>query len=172
MTAHKNGQRPDFKVYTITDSYFEFLNKDNKIPVKTKNKVSFEIYKKIISKFLFIYVNEVLFLNKTYYFPLTGKIMLNKCGGWIRRDESNHRVGSTNSIKKTSSSVGFFWYDRPIGSMFFTKIKKMTGSSNILPVLEKEFKKTFNIEKLKFSKELKEIHKIVDIKKTKKYAEQ
>ena len=104
-----------------------------------------------------------MFLNKTYYFPLTGKLRLNKCGGWIRKDESNYKVGIQNKIKKTSTSVGYFWYDRPITSLLYTTLKKMTGSSNKLPVLEKEFKSFFNVEKLKFARELKKDHKIVSL---------
>lgn len=153
MAAKKDSKRPQFTVYTIRETYAEFDKQKQK-------KIDFGMYKKIISKFLFIYVSEVIFMNKTYYFPMTGRIMLNKCGNWIKKDESNYKVGQLNQLKKTNWSLGFFWYERLFSSLMFTKLKKMTGSTNILPLLERDYKKTNNIDNLKTANELKEKFKI------------
>lgn len=156
--------RPEFKVYKIKDSYEEFLKARKEIPLDVRKKVNFEMYKKIISKFLFIYVNEVLFMGRTYYFFLTGKLMLNKCGNWIRKDTSNYKVGQENKLKKTNSNIGFFWYERPIRPLMYTRLKKNNGSSNPLPILQKEYLSKNNVDRLKTTKELKKEKKFVLLK--------
>ena len=150
-------KREDFG---IQDFYLEFeKSKCNNFPslspIKEHQKVSLKLYKKIILKFLTIYFYDVYFFNRPYYFLLGGKVMLNRCGGWIRRDHSKG-VAKTR-LKSVRDTLGLFWHQRAISRFeFCLKLKKLTGSTGRLPRIEKEWLAANDVGELKTVPQLKE----------------
>jgi hypothetical protein len=126
---------------SIRISYFYKEYSKNK-----HHKINIGLYKKILLKFLTIYFYDVYFLNKPLYFLFGGNIRLNKCGNWIKK---NWKKNTQNELIKTSQSIGLFWYNRPSFRFEYAmKIKKLTGSSNRLPVIENEWKQSKNVDDL------------------------
>ena len=144
-----DGKRPDFEVIGVSEIYKTFDQRNLEEPISKAT------YSSIIKKYLTIYINELFFLNKPLYFPLMGKARLNKCGNWIKKDKSNMKVAQTGKVKKTDSSLGIYWYHRPFAQWYYYRLKKMTGSTNILPGLQKAWKETFEIQLLSTAVELK-----------------
>lgn len=146
----EHKERPEFEIFTIKHFFEDFDEKRTK-----RKKISFSIYKAIIKKFLTIYINELLFLNRGLYFPLMGKAKINRCGNWIRKDHSNAKVAKENKLKVASHALGIYWYHRPFINMSYATLKKMTGTSNVFPVLEKQWKEENNAADLPTANDLK-----------------
>ena len=129
--------REDIGIGFFFEKYEEEKNRFESLSDKKEHqKVTIKLYKEIILKFLTIYFYDVYFFNRPFYFFLGGKIRLNKCGNWIRKDRSH---GSNGSLKKVRQTLGLFWYDRILYRHEFSfKLKKLTGSTNRLPKIEKE----------------------------------
>lgn len=132
-----DGKRPEFEKITIRQA-FEDYQKTSK---PKKNQVSNSVYRSIIKKFFMVYMNELFFMKETMYFPFMGKATINRCGGWIRQDQSNNKVAKLNILKKVENSVGIYWYNRPLLNMKHIRLKKMKGSTGALPQIENEWKK-------------------------------
>lgn len=101
-------------------------------------KVSVSLYKQILMEYLDIYFKEIYFLEGPSYFLYTGI---------LAKVKYRPRVIINKGIKKIiSSSIGFMWYHRP-SELFFLccKLKKLTGSSNKLPEIEKVYKNNFDV---------------------------
>lgn len=139
------------EVYNVSFFYNLYIKKAKKYPPiffeKTKKKrrkhVPFSLFKKIIKTYLTIYFEDFYKTNGSIYFPLGGfmkKVAYKKWARYMKRGSSNKKelVGS-------NGSVGFFWYLRPSPRfMFLLKIKKLTGSTNRLPVIERKYKNRYN----------------------------
>lgn len=100
--------------------------------------VSVSLYKQILMEYLDIYFKEIYFLNGPSYFLYTGI---------LEKVKYRPRVIINRGIKKIiSSSIGFMWYHRP-SELFFIccKLKKLTGSTNKLPEIEKIYKNNFDV---------------------------
>ena len=138
--------------------FYWLFQKDKNIPLEIRKQVNFETYKSIVSKFFLVYVLEILYLKKTMYFPLTGRLKLNRCGGWIRTFYTNKYEPE---LKKTNHALGFYWYEKTHDFFMFTKVKKLVGSTNILTRLEKEWTSKNDITLLPTAKELKKLHQVI-----------
>ena len=143
----------------------EFDNpKTNKFPslqeVNGHQRVTFQLYRQIIIKFLTIYFYDVYFLNRPFYFFLSGNLMLNKAGNTIRE---NRIVGNKIvPFKKIGQTINLCWYNRPCERFFrCIKIKKLSGSTNRLPLIEKEWKQSNDVDKLPSIDTLRQIQPIV-----------
>ena len=146
----EHKEKPEFEIFTIKHFFEDFDKKRTK-----RKKISFSTYKAIIKKFLTIYINELLFLNRGLYFPLMGKAKINRCGNWIRKDHSNAKVAKENKLKVASHALGIYWYHRPFKNMAYVTLKKMTGTTNVFPVLEKQWKEENEAADLPTTNELK-----------------
>lgn len=142
-----DGKRPEFEVININTAFKDFEKKDKEI-----DKI---LYKAIIKKFFLVYINELLFLNQTMYFPITGKAKLNKCGNWIKRDKSTVKAFLEDKLKKATSSLGIYWFHRPFPQWYYYRLKKMTGTTNLFPKLEASWKLSFDIDMLERAADLK-----------------
>jgi len=101
-------------------------------------KISISLYEKILKEYLDIYFKEIYFFNGPSYFLYTG---------FLTKVKYRPRVIINRGIKKViGSTIGFMWYQRP-SELFFLccKLKKLTGSSNRLPKIEKIYKNNFDI---------------------------
>lgn len=124
---------------------FESLSKGG----KTKKKITLAVYKSILLKFFTVYFYDLYFLKRKMYFFFGGEIMLNKCGNWIR----DRKLGG---LKKAAESIGWFWFNRPCKRFEYAfKLKKQTGSSNRLPLIENEWKESNDVGILKTLSQLK-----------------
>lgn len=124
---------------------FEELSKFKKHQKLDKRK-----YKKIVKKYLEVYFNEVYFLNRKFYFFLGGYIFKVRCGNWIRKTKGKEDYSIADH------SIGLFWYLRPCARFWFSvSIRKQKGSSNMIPVIEKQWKKENDIQSLSLSKDFK-----------------
>jgi hypothetical protein len=130
--------------YFYKKFHFSGLNNFESLsPKKSHQRVSYKLYKEILLKFFTIYFYDVYFLKRSMYFFFGGDLMLNKCGNWIRENKKE-------GLKKANSSVGLFWFNRPCKRFEYAfKLKKQTGSSNRLPVIENEWKESNDIGLLK-----------------------
>lgn len=123
-------------------NYFESLSEK-----KTKRKIDKRTYRKIVKRFFSIYFNEVYFLNRRFYFLFGGYITKVRCGNWIRETKNK------KSFSKASHSIGLFWYNRPCARFWFSfTLRKMKGSSNQIPKIEKDWKNSNDIFQLPLSK--------------------
>lgn len=101
-------------------------------------KISRSLYQKILMEYLDIYFKEIYFLEGPSYFLYTGD---------FTKVKYRPRVIINKGIKKIiSSSIGFMWYHRP-SELFFLccKLKKLTGNTNRLTLIEKIYKNNFDI---------------------------
>lgn len=113
---------------------------------KKDQKLTEKQHKSIIKKFLTIYFYEVYFFKRPVYFLFGGRIMKTRCGNWIRKVKSSEKLTITNH------SVGLFWFFRPCARFWFSmNIKKVSGSTNAIPKIEKEWKNENDITSLPLS---------------------
>jgi hypothetical protein len=104
----------------------------------TPKKVSISLYGKILKEYFDIYFKEIYFLDGPSYFLYTGS---------LTKVKYRPRVIMNKGVKKVvNASIGFMWYQRP-SELFFLccKLKKLTGSTNILPKIEKIYKNNFDV---------------------------
>lgn len=148
-------ERPKFENIGVKDAFEDYCAKNE------SSELSYGEYRAIMLRYFSIYTNELVFMKKPMYFPLTGKVMLNKCGNWIRTDQSNMEVFKKRVKKEVGHSLGFFWHHRPIQSFRFIRLIKSSGSTNRLPAIEKQWKEANDITLLKKSSELKKIKSMI-----------
>lgn len=127
---------------------------DKKVKRGKKQEVSLKLYKKIILEYLKMYFFDVYSNNRPIYFPLGGFMKKVTYPKWVRfmaKGKSEKRISGGDN------AIGLFWYQRPSPKMFYmVKLKKLTGSSNRLPVAEKFYLDNFNKDILPiFNTELK-----------------
>lgn len=159
----------ELEVLNISYFYKKFINENTKfkrsrfcvLEKKQRDKkvvIPFSIYKTIIKEYFKIYFNEFYFLNNSVYFPFGGFLKKVLYGKW----RANQIKPNTNRKKTTfrmiDNAIGLFWYKRPSVKMFYmVKLVKLTGSSNQLPKIEKEFLKNNDKDLIPiFTKEYKE----------------
>jgi hypothetical protein len=131
------------------NNFPEMINKN-----KADQKLSISEYKKIIKQYFNIYFYEVYFLKRPYYFFFGGKLKLGRCGNFIRKNAKNGKPIA-------GKSIGLLWYDRPSPRFWFSiDILKLTGSTNSLPKIEREWKEKNDVSLLplisRLRKDLKE----------------
>lgn len=151
----------DRETFKIKDSFNKFnysgLNNFPSISkFKKHQKIDFKKYKSIIKKYFTIYFYEVYFLNFDIYFFLGGKITKTRCGNKIASQKT--KDGKLITI---NPSVGLLWYNRPSSRWWFSlSIKKQAGSTNMLPLIEKEWKAENDVGMLPhYGKKIQEIRK-------------
>lgn len=110
---------------------------------KTKNvrprKIPISLYKQILIQYFDIYFKEIYFFSGPSYFLYTGSLEK------VRYSQKVLRNYKGSFIKKPT--IGFMWYLRPSELFYFCcKIKKMIGSTNRIPKIEKLFKNSNDIE--------------------------
>lgn len=142
---NSNKNTRDNKIETYGLKYFQekFENKYPPTMLGEKKgvrpiKVSVSLYQKILMEYLDIYFKEIYFLDGPSYFLYTGI---------LTKVKYRPRVIMNRGIRKIiSSSIGFMWYHRP-SELFFLccQLKKLTGSSNRIPQIEKIYKNNFDI---------------------------
>ncbi len=115
-----------------------FFATNKKIKGRVRRTPTLQEYKKIIYEYLKTYFFE-LYINpiKTYFF-LGGFMRIVTISSWINKQKR----GYSNNLKycKAYKAFGLFWTLRPSPKMYFmVKIKKLTGSTNIIPKIEETF---------------------------------
>lgn len=106
---------------------------------KRPKKIPLSLYKKILTEYFDIYFKEIYFFNGPSYFLYTGSLEK------VRYSQKVLRNYKETYIKKPS--IGFMWYLRPSELFYFCcKLKKIIGSTNRIPKIEKLFKMTNDIE--------------------------
>ena len=117
------------------------INKTTKL--KRPRTATFKEFKTVIYEYLKIYFFE-LFMNKVpMYFFLTGFMRTVTYAPWTRKQSRSNLKEKT--LCYSSGAIGLFWYYRPtMKSYYFVKIKKMSGSTNMITKIEQIFKKNNN----------------------------
>jgi len=92
--------------------------------------------------------------KKSIYFPLGGFMKKVRYPKWVR---FMAKGSSDKRISGGSNAIGLFWYLRGSQKMhYMVTLKKLTGSSNRIPEIEKVYNSNFNKDLLPiFSEELK-----------------
>ena len=131
-------------VYGVVN-FYENYNKKHPPGMfeKTKNvrpkKIPISLYKQILIQYFAIYFKEIYFFSGPSYFLYTGSLEK------VRYSQKVLRNYKGSFIKKPTT--GFMWYLRPSELFYFCcKLKKMIGSTNRIPKIEKLFKNTNDIE--------------------------
>ena len=129
--------------YLFPTLYFPF-------PINTQKKklsVSIILYRKIIQKYLDIYFNEFYYKDQPKYFMLSGFIIK----GRSRPFTINLKNGNFKKIK----GIAWIWYERP-SIAYYSNIKlvKLTGSTNRVDKLDKNYKAENDFELLAGTKNL------------------
>lgn len=143
------GKNSKLLVLNISYFYSLFLKESKAYPAKdftinkkikgrVRRKPTLQEYKKIIYEYLKTYFFE-LYINpiKTYFF-LGGIMRIVVIPSWINKQKR----GYSDKIEycKADRAIGLFWTLRPSPKMFMmVKIKKLTGSTNIIPKIERLF---------------------------------
>jgi hypothetical protein len=101
-------------------------------------KISKSLYQKILMEYLDIYFKEIYFIDGPSYFLYTGL---------LQKVKYRPRIIVNKGVKKIiNSSIGFMWFQRP-SELFFIccKLVKLTGKTNKLPLIEKIYKNSFDM---------------------------
>lgn len=154
MQKHKTpAGNSDIEVFNINFFYKKFQTEKRRyhpslfcIGEKTKKKrkkgVSFSLYKKIVLEYLKLYFFELYMNSNPEYFPLGGFVKKVLYSKWARFQS---RGKTKKTLTVSEGAIGLFWYMRPSIKMYYmVSLKKLTGSSNRIPKIEKIFKDNFN----------------------------
>lgn len=155
----------EIDVINISSFYKKFENEKRRyapslfcVGQKTKRKrkepVSLSIFKKIVMEYLKIYFYDFYMKQHPVYFPLGGFMKKVTYPKWIR---FMAKGTSAKRISGGDNAIGLFWFLRPSMKMhYLVSIKKLTGSSNRIPNIEKKYTSNFNKDLLPiFNQELK-----------------
>lgn len=111
---------------------------NKKIKGRVRRSATLKEYKKIIYEYLKTYFFE-LYINpvRTYFF-LGGVMRIVTISSWINKQKRGY--SNKKEYCKADKAFGLFWTFRPSPKMYFmVKIKKLTGSTNIIPKIESVF---------------------------------
>lgn len=152
MQKQTQEKSSDLEVLTIKYFYNLFLKEkksyapslfsiNKKTRKKRKRKVELKEFKKVIYAYLKIYFYELYFLKKPMYFFLGGfmKVVLYHTWTGVQRRGTKQK----KEFHESEKAFGLFWYMRPtMKTHYFVKLKKLTGTTNIIPRIEKTFSQT------------------------------
>lgn len=119
-----------YEKFNINDCYEDYKSNSNHFSLSIKD------YKKIIKAYLTIYTYELFFLNFPMYFFFGGKIIKNNIPSKV---VFSNLKKENNKLISLNSSVGFFWFDRPLQKMDEFDFKKIRGSTGSLQKIQKEW---------------------------------
>lgn len=124
------------KVYKSADFYGMYIES-----VPKKFYVSITVYRKIIKTFLTIYFWEAYFKNFPIYFPFGGRLKIVTYKSWTRYQK--HGGSKVKKITESIKALGLFWHLIPSMRLhYMVKIKKLTGSTNMIPKIEAAYTQT------------------------------
>ena len=119
------------------------VKSNSKKKIKGKSRISFSIYKKIVFTYFKIYFNEFYFEKNAIYFPFGGYLKKIKYRTW-KQFQQLQSDPTKKVLKSSEEAIGFFWYMRPSEKMYVkVKLKKLTGTTNQIPMIERNYVKVF-----------------------------
>ena len=134
-TSQISTQEKNSKEVLSIKHFYDIFN-EKRSPKKPR--VSFRDFKNIVFSYLKTYFYELYLNNKPMYFFFGGNMKLVAYLPWSdmqKRSNTNKPV-----LHRIGRSIGLFWYNRPSERLYYmVKIKKLTGSTNILPKIEAMF---------------------------------
>lgn len=139
-TLQSNTQEKNSKLEVLNINHFhqKFLKEQ-----QNENAISLKLFKKIVYEYLKIYFYELYFLRVTKYFFLGGKMKIVTYPTWVKKQRRGRSAEET--LHRSERPLGLFWFLRPSRRMYFmVKLKKLTGSTNILPKIEQSFLQKFD----------------------------
>lgn len=129
--------------------YDLFLKKKLKFPkqfffnIKTRKKtlpVEQKLHKQIISTYFDNYFFDLYHSNSILYFPLSGKLALNK---------GKHFFKNPNNRNNNARSIVWTWFERPSFAYFLNvKLLKLKGSTSKLNKMDEEYRQNNEVEEL------------------------
>lgn len=152
----KNKTQIDDKVSVNISHFYDIYKKEKGIKYPSlfdldtsskPRKVTFVEFKFIIKTYLTIYFKELFFDLKPKAFFFGGYLKIVRYQNWSRilKDGNTKK----EKIHSGNDSLGLMWYLRPTKRFNHKfKIKKLTGSSNILPKIEKMCKRQNDIDNI------------------------
>ena len=139
LISQKKTQEKKYKTLSIKHFYYLFFKKRS----RKYQSVSLSLFKKIIRNYLSVYFHELYLESKPMYFFLGGKMKITLLASW-----KNYQVRGNNKVKEMHESegaIGLFWYNKPSQRIqYMVKLKKLTGSTNMLPKIEALFNRNHN----------------------------
>ena len=134
--------------YTVRDAhkefYEDFLPEDLGID-SSHDRIDMPLllFKKIIKTYLEIYFSKLYFSNrKSLYFFLGGRMKVVA----IPPFKSPHHNKITRAVP------GWLWYLRPsFESWYFVKLRKLTGTTNIMTKFDERYIAEKNVDSLQYS---------------------
>ena len=139
LTFQKKTRGKKYKTLSIKHFYDLFSKKRT----RKLRPVSLFLFKKIIKNYLSVYFHELYLESKPMYFFLGGKMKITLLASW-----KNYQVRGESKKKEMHQSdgaIGLFWYNKPSQRIqYMVKLKKLTGSTNMLPKIEALFNRNHN----------------------------
>jgi hypothetical protein len=141
----------EFKTISVKDFFVDFkkvykpsmINESDK--GRKKTKPSFILIKKIIKTYLLIYFFDLYMNQKVLYFHF---------GGYLKKVQLTKKMKNVYSKDKTklqysNNGIGLFWFNKPNKKVhFFSRLIKLTGSTNELPKIEMIYRENYDIDLL------------------------
>ena len=141
LTLQKKTQEKKYKIRTL--SIKDFFHLFSKKRTRRTSSVSLLTFKKIISNYLSVYFHELYLEAKPMYFFLGGKMRITTLPSW--KNYQLRGKAKTKELHISENAIGLFWYNKPSERLhYMVKCKKLTGSTNKLPKIERLFVKNHN----------------------------
>ena len=159
----------NYKILYTKDFYGSYLTKHKRYPIgyfnlKLKRKyyyVSEKLFLKIIKTYFRIYFLEFYSSKYPIYFPFGGMLQKTRSNNYYAR--IRNPITKQKELKKISNAIRWVWYLRPSKWYFFRiEIKKLTGTTNIIPKIERVYSQENDKELLPIFTN--EIHKLKEKK--------
>lgn len=123
-----------------------FFCTDKKVKAKRRVPVGKRLFRKIVIEYLKLYFYDLYMGTKSMYFPLGGFMKKVRYKSWVNYQS---RGTKPKELIRSDGAIGLFWYMRPTARLYFmVQIKKLTGSTNRIPKIEKIFLDNFNRDNL------------------------
>lgn len=97
------------KIYIYPKDSFKDFEREGLNKGRKKNRIDHRDYKKIVAKFIRIWLFNFLWQKGYYYFPFIGTVAKYKTNNLFVKDLSNRKVAAKNQYKKIEPTVGIFW---------------------------------------------------------------
>lgn len=145
-TQKKTPEKNSKEVLSIRHFYSEYIKEKKRyapslfgLKTKSVRKVvlPYTYYRRIVYEYLKVYFYEFYFRKSDMCFFLMGNLKKVVAG-------KRNAIPLPNGSKRLSTtSIQFFWYLRPTMKYYYmVKLVKLTGKTNMIPIIEKQYLKT------------------------------
>lgn len=149
METNQTKTKDNYASYGIADMHKTFDKKYPKsflgLKGKQREKPDLKLCKKITKEYFDIFFKDLYLEKRKSYFLFGGTVGIYCTPATVKKITKN----GVTFYNKKDISITIFWYGLPTRLFYkFFKMSKLTGSTNMLPVIEKLFRANFSLELL------------------------